>query len=145
MNINKNYFITLGISVLVMITICVIVLMLMLPKQSSVSKGTINNYEQISKAEYTFEATKDISSEPLTKQYSITTEDMNGFKSTSQYQTGNTDPFAPVSASSSGSGNSTTTNKTTTTQGTTTQAQTEATNKTTNSNGGVANPSSTTK
>ena len=44
MNINKNYLITLGVSVLVMITICVIVLMLMLPKQSSVSKGTIVKY-----------------------------------------------------------------------------------------------------
>lgn len=143
MNINKNYLITLGISVLVMITLCVIVLMLMLPKQSSVAKGTINNYEQISKSDYTFEATKDISSEPLKKQYSITAEDMSGFKSTNQYKTGNTDPFAPVGEGSSGS--STTTNKTTTTQGTTSQAQTEATNKTTNSNGGVSNPPSTTK
>lgn len=142
MNINKNYLITLGISVLVMITVCVIVLMLMLPKQSSVAKGTINNYEQISKSDYTFEATKDISSEPLKKQYSITAEDMSGFKSTNQYKTGNTDPFAPVGKSSSGSS---TTNKTTTTEGTTSQAQTEATNKTTNSNGGVANPPSTIK
>lgn len=145
MNVNKNYFITLGISVLVMITICVIVLMLMLPKQSSVAKGTIKEYEQISKSEYTFEATKDITSEPLTKQYSITAEDMTGFKSTSQYKTGNTDPFAPVSGTSSNSGSSTTTDKTTTTQGTTTQTQIEATNKTTNSNGGVANPNATTK
>ena len=145
MNVNKNYLITLGVSVLVMITIAVIVLMLMLPKQSSVSKGTIKSYEQISKSEYTFEATKDITSEPLTKQYSITTEDMSGYKSTSQYQTGNTDPFAPISNGSNSSSTSTTTNRTTTTQGTTTQAQTEATNKTTNSNGGVANPSATTK
>ena len=145
MNMNKNYLITFGISFLVMLTVAVIVFMLMLPKQSNVSKGTITNYEQISKSDYTFEATKDITSEPLTKQYSISTEDMSGFKYTNQYTTGNTDPFAPVSEENSNSGESNTTNKTTTTQGTTTQAQTEATNKTTNSNGGTASPPSTTK
>lgn len=136
MNINKNYLLTLGISVLVMLTISVIVLMLMLPKQSSIAKGTIKNYDNISKSEYTFEATKAISSEPLKKQYSITSEDMSGYKSSSQYKTGNTDPFA---ASESTKNNSNSTNNSTTSK------QDEATNKTTNSNGGVANPPSTSK
>lgn len=140
MNINKNYLLTFGISVLVMITISIIVLMLMLPKQSSVAKGTIKSYDSISKSEYTFEATKAISSEPLKKQYSISSEDMSGYKYNSQYKTGNTDPF-----SESGSSNSETSSNSTTTTTTTSESQNEATNKTTNSNGGVENPPSTSK
>ena len=142
MNINKNYLLTFGISVLVMLTISIIVLMLMLPKQSSVAKGTIKSYDSISKSEYTFEATKAISSEPLKKQYSISAADMSGFKYNTQYKTGNTDPFSESESSNSEtSSNSTTTTTTTTTS----EKQNEATNKTTNSNGGVANPPATSK
>ena len=139
MNINKNYLLTFGLSVLVMLTISIIVLMLMLPKQSSVAKGTIKSYDSISKSEYTFEATKAISSEPLKKQYSISSEDMSSFKYNSQYKAGNTDPFSELKDSNGEtSDNSTTDNNTT-------ETQKEATNKTTNSNGGVANPPSTSK
>lgn len=139
MNINKNYLLTFGISVLVMLTISIIVLMLMLPKQSSVAKGTIKSYDSISKSEYTFEATKAISSEPLKKQYSISSDDMSGFKYNSQYKAGNTDPFSELKDSNGEtSDNSTTDNNTT-------ETQKEATNKTTNSNGGVANPPTTSK
>lgn len=146
MNSNKNYLVTLGVSALIMITLSVIIFMLMLPKQSSVSKGAIKEYEQMPKSQYTFESTKDISSEPLTKQYSITTEDMNDFKATSQYKTGNSDPFAPKSSSSSSTSTSSSTGSTgVTTNNTTTSAQQEAVNRTTNSNGGVANPEATGK
>lgn len=142
MNINKNYLLTFGISVLVMLTISIIVLMLMLPKQSSVAKGTMKIYDSISKSEYTFEATKAISSEPLKKQYSISADDMSGFKYNTQYKTGNTDPFSESESSNSEtSSNSITTTTTTTTS----EKQNEATNKTTNSNGGVANPPATSK
>ena len=80
-NINKNYFITFGVSLLVMIAIAVTIFMLMLPKQSAITKGVVQDYQSISKSEYTFEATKAISSEPLKKQYSISSDDMNSFKS----------------------------------------------------------------
>lgn len=139
MNINKNYLLTFGISVLVMLTISIIVLMLMLPKQSSVAKGTIKSYDSISKSEYTFEATKAISSEPLKKQYSISSEDMSAFKYSSQYKAGNTDPFSEVKASNGETGNNSTTDTNTS------ETQKEAENKTTNSNGGVANPPATSK
>ena len=69
-----------------MIAIAVIVFMLMLPKQSAITKGVVQDYQSISKSEYTFEATKAISSEPLKKQYSISSDDMNSFKSNSQYK-----------------------------------------------------------
>lgn len=96
MNINKNYLLTVGISALGMIAILIILLMIFLPKQTMVSKGNVNNYEKIQNSEYTFEATKDISSESLTKQYTITGNDMDEFKQTNQYKPGNTDPFVPI-------------------------------------------------
>ncbi len=138
MEINKNHFITLGVSFLVMLAIFVVVFMLMLPKQSSVTKANVSNYEKISKSQYTFESTKNITSEPLKKQYSVTSDDMREYKSNNQYTTGNTDPFAPE-------GNASQNNSNTTKLVTTTQTKNEAINKTTNSNGGVANPPSTDK
>ena len=48
-NINKNYFITFGVSLLVMIAIAVTVFMLMLPKQSAITKGVVQDYQSISK------------------------------------------------------------------------------------------------
>ncbi len=138
MEINKNHFITLGVSFLVMLAIFVVVFMLMLPKQSSVTKANVSNYEKISKSQYTFESTKNITSEPLKKQYSVTSDDMREYKSNNQYTTGNTDPFAPEDNASQNNSN-------TTKLVTTTQTKNEAINKTTNSNGGVANPPSTDK
>lgn len=151
MNINKNYFITFGISLLVMIAIAVIVFMLMLPKQSSVTKGVIQDYQGISRSEYTFEATKQISSEPLKKQYSISSEDMTSFKSNNQYKTGNNDPFAETTTSKTNSSGNNTTNKNNSnnvgnsSSNSNTKEQQEANDKTTNSNGGVANPPATSK
>ena len=81
-----------------MLTIAIIVFLLMLPKQSSAVKGTIKPYEQIQKTQYTFEATRDITSEPLKKQYSISSDDMSGFRYNNQYVPGNTDPFAESSS-----------------------------------------------
>lgn len=138
MEINKNHFITLSVSFLVMLAIFVVVFMLMLPKQSSVTKANVSNYEKISKSQYTFESTKNITSEPLKKQYSVTSDDMREYKSNNQYTTGNTDPFAPEDNASQNNSN-------TTKLVTTTQTKNEAINKTTNSNGGVANPPSTDK
>ena len=121
-----------------MLAFFVVIFMLMLPKQSSVTKANVSNYEKISKSQYTFESTKDITSEPLKKQYSVTSDDMREYKSNNQYKTGNTDPFAPE-------GNVSQSNSNTTKPVTTTQTKNEAINKTTNSNDGVANPPSTNK
>lgn len=129
--------------------------MLMLPQQVQVVKGNINKYDSISKSEYTFESTKDITSDSLIKEYTITDEDMNKFKSTNQYKVGNSDPFSPsessqnttTSAGSTGS-NNTTTSSTNNSTGASTSNTTDAAvtqEKITNSNGGVANPPSTSK
>lgn len=154
---NKNHFMVLGISALAMLTIAIIVFLLMLPKQSSAVKGTIKPYEQIQKTQYTFEATRDITSEPLKKQYSISSDDMSGFRYNNQYVPGNTDPFAESSSgsgsssgsskggNSSGSSSSGSSGSSSGTGGSSEQAQQEAKDKSTNSNGGTPNPASTGK
>src|SRR5574344_2569928 len=144
MSNTKNYLITFGVSLVVMIAILILVLIIMLPKQSSTVKGTINSYNEISKSEYTFESTKDISSQPLTRKYSVSSDDMNTYKTNSQYQTGNTDPFKPVTDTTTSNSTSTTTTANNT-NSTSSQATQQAQQKTTNSNGGGSNPPATSK
>lgn len=138
--VKKEYIITFSVSALVFITVSVIMLMLMLPQQTHVIEGNVEEYETISKSKYTFETTKDISSENLKKQYGVSSQDMSTFKSNSQYKAGNSDPFSPSTA-----GTNTSTNGTTTTDNTDVTSSTTTQDKITNSNGGVENPPSTNK
>lgn len=120
----------------------------MLPQQVQVVKGNINKYESITKSQYTFESTKDISSDSLVKQYTITDNDMNKFRSNNQYRPGNSDPFSPTaSGTSSNSGSNTTTSSSGSSSSSGSQASNDAVTqeKITNSNDGVANPPSTSK
>ncbi len=133
---NKSYIITFGISVLVLATIGIIALMLFIPQKVNVIEGNINKYETITKSEFTFESTKDISKEALMKEYSISADELAAFKAKNQYNPGNSDPFTPNSTSTESTGSSQVSSNTT--------AQ-SASDKTTNSNGGVANPTSTNK
>lgn len=144
---NKSYLITFSISVLVITSIAIIALMLMLPQQVQVLEGNINKYDSIKKSEYSFESTKDITNESLLKQYSITDEDITSFKTKKQYQPGNSDPFAPATNNQTGGGTSG--NNGGTSSGNdntdTSSGSQAATDKTTNSNDGIANPPSTNK
>lgn len=135
----KEYVLTFSISFLVIVTVFIILLMLVLPQQVQVLEGNINKYDTITKSEYTFESTKDISEESLKKQYTITAEDMSTFKSTNQYKAGNSDPFSPTATDVTNSGNTSTSGNNQTSGSTSTQ------DKITNSNGGVANPPSINK
>lgn len=144
----KTYIITFSISVLSLFSIAIISLMLMLPQQSQILEGNVNTYEAIKKSEYTYEATKNLQETNLVKDYSITSQDILTFKNTKKYTSGNSDPFIPLNetttnGSKAGTTTTTNTNGTTTTTGTNTTTST--TEKTTNSNGGVANPVSTNK
>lgn len=144
---NKKYIITFSISVLVLFSIAIIAFMLMLPQNTSVIDSSVNKYESIDKSDYQYEQTKDISKDALLQEYTITQQNMESFKNTNQYKPGNSDPFAPSGSSEGGStGNSTSggTTSNSTTNSTTSTSQ-QATTKTTNSNGGVANPPSTNK
>ena len=146
----KEYILTFSISVLVIATIFVILMMLMLPQQVQLLSGNINEYDSISKSKYTFESTKDVSSETLKRQYSVTSEDMNTFSNTRQYQAGNSDPFsASESSNTNGNGNSSSNSGSgSNSTGSSNSAGTiseETQQKITNSNNGVANPSTSGK
>lgn len=132
----KTYIITFSISVIVVFSVGIIALMLMLPQSVAVASGTVKEYEGITKSDYTYSQTKDISKESLLKEYNVSSNDITTYETKDQYNPGNSDPFTVIGTSSSGS-TGTTKNTTGTTDTTTT--------KTTNSNGGVANPVTTTK
>ena len=140
----KTYILTFSISFLVVISVCVILLMLMLPQQVQILGGNINKYDAISKSRYTFESTKDISSEALTKQYTITDEDMNTFKNNNQYKAGNSDPFSPSDTVTTGDGNNSS-NGSSSNGNNQSSGSTSTQDKITNSNGGTPNPPSTGK
>ena len=128
---NKSYIITFGISILVFASLVLIALMLMTPQQKAVIEGNINKYDTITKSEFTFESTKDITLEALMKQYGISADEMAAFRARNQYNPGNSDPFTDPNAvlDEDIDGNT---------------AQ-DANNKTTNSNGGTRNPAATSK
>jgi hypothetical protein len=132
----KTYIITFSISVIVMFSVGVISLMLMLPQAVTVDSGTVKEYDGITKSEYTYNQTKDISKESLLKEYNVSNQDINTYEKKDQYNPGNSDPFTVSGASSSG---------TTGTTGTSTGTTDTTTTKITNSNGGVANPATTSK
>ena len=144
----KEYLITLGVSFLVTVSVFVILLMLMLPQQVQLLEGNINKYDSISKSKYTFESTKDISTDTLVKKYAVTSEDMDTFLRNRQYKPGNSDPFTPIgtddsSSSTSGASGSGGTTSGGGTSNSDTEVQTKE--KITNSNGGVENPPSVNK
>lgn len=126
----KQAVITFSISVIAISTICVILLMLMIPQQSSNISGSVSNYEQINRSNYTFEKTKDISKDSLVRQYIITPDLLASFNKKNQYNPGNVNPFSTADEVNKSINNSN---------------QNTATNNTTNSNGGISNPSSTNK
>lgn len=150
----KVYIITFCISVLSIFSVSIILLMLMLPQQTQVSEVNVKEYEGIKLEEFKFEKTKELQETNLVKDYSITMDDISSFKNNDQYNSGNSDPFSPSasedSASTGTTGNTGTTGTTGSTSttgntGTTGTTSTATTQKITNSNGGVENPSSTNK
>lgn len=148
---NKSFAVTFSISVIILAAASVIMLMLLLPKQLISLETSVENYTGVEKANYTYTKTKDISKEALLKEYKISSNDIINFKNTKGYIPGNSDPFAReeetndststgTNTSSGNKNNSSGTNNSSTSNG----AQ-EAKDKTTNSNGGIENPPSTSK
>lgn len=138
---NKSFIITFSVSIIIFATAAVIMLMLLLPKQLVSLKTSVEKYQSIEKANYTYTKTKDISKEALLKEYKVSYDDMNVFKDQYKYVPGNSDPFYR-------GGSTSTTVGTGKTSGNTASAATpaeQAKQKTTNSNGGVPNPESTSK
>ncbi|MDD3303727.1 MAG: hypothetical protein PHP54_02305 [Clostridia bacterium] len=128
---NKKYILTFSISVLVLTTIVIISLMILLPQTTTIVESSIDKYDSISKSEYLYTKTKDISKEALIQQYTISDTEMTTFKNKNQYKPGNSDPFTPASSDTEGEGGS--------------GSGSNAEENTTNSNGGTPNPPSTGK
>lgn len=151
----KVYIITFCISVLSIFSVSIILLMLMLPQQTQVSEVSVKEYEGIKLEEFKFENSKELNETNLIKDYSITMDDINNYKKNDLYNSGNSDPFSPsASAENLQTGTNTQNNTTTSNLDTGTTSNNDTSNtttsaatiqKTTNSNGGVENPSSTNK
>lgn len=135
----KEYIITFCISFLVLSTVVVISLMILVPQQTTVIKNTVDEYTSIKKSDYEFKQTNSLTFEELDKRYEITSDEMSIFKKNNQFVPGNSDPFSAPSTVTEdvGTGKNPTANEG--------QSNTSTTDKITNSNGGVANPESTTK
>lgn len=140
---NKSFLITFSVSVIIFATAAVIMLMLLLPKQLVSLKTSVEKYEGIEKSNYTYTKTKDISKEALLKEYKISSDDISKFRNEYKYIPGNSDPFYRYTGSEEGSSDAGTTNSGDSSN--TVSAQEQAIQRTTNSNGGIANPESTTK
>ncbi|MNP55493.1 hypothetical protein D3C76_1501480 [compost metagenome] len=98
----------------------------MTPQQINVVDSNVKEYKGITKSEYTYQQTKNISKESLVQEYDISQDDILNFQKYNTYKPGNSDPFTP--ASDVGTTNPDTSK-----------------DDTTNSNGGNANPDSSNK
>ena len=145
----KSFIITFSISVIVFATAAVVMLMLLLPKQLISIKTSVEKYQSIEKANYTYTKTKDISKEALLKEYKVSYTDMDVYKNEYKYRPGNSDPFYRYVEDTSTKTTNTNTNNSssssTSSSSTSSSSNLTAEQKTTNSNGGIANPASTTK
>ncbi|CCZ56650.1 unknown [Clostridium sp. CAG:1219] len=147
---NKSFAVTFSISVIILAAASVIMLMLLLPKQLISLETSVENYTGVEKANYTYTKTKDISKEALLKEYKISSNDIINFKNKKGYIPGNSDPFARKEETNDGTSTGTNTsgnknNSNGTNNSSTSSSAQEAKDKTTNSNGGIENPPSTSK
>lgn len=140
---NKPFVITFSVCIIIFSTAAVVMLMLLLPKQLVSLQTSVEVYQGIEKSNYTYVKTKDISKEALLKEYKVTNDNIAEFKRTYKYVAGNSDPFyrpsENVDTTVDNNNNNNVSNG-----GSTSGSQT-AQDKTTNSNGGIKNPESTTK
>lgn len=132
----KEYILTFCISFLIIATVVVISLMMLIPQQTTVTENAVEKYSTITKSEYEFKENNSLTFESLTREYTITSDQLAAFKSKKQYAVGNSDPFT---AHASGNTNSNTSGTVNSNNITSTE------DKITNSNGGVKNPASTGK
>lgn len=136
---DKKYILTFSISFLVLATIVIITLMILLP-QATIIDASLEEYDSISKSDYLYTKTKDISKEALIQQYTISDTEMTTFKNKNQYDPGNSDPFTPYSYNEVIDNNNSSSNSSNNNN-----SSQNTTDKITNSNGGTPNPPSTNK
>ena len=151
----KEYILTFGIAFLVLAAVVVVSLMILMPQRVTVRAESISEYSAIRKSDYTFNQTNSVSFDSLEKTYTITDTQIQKFKSNNQYVAGNSDPFTLEETSASdttnttnntnGSSNNSSSNNNSNSNSNSTSNSNNTVDKITNSNGGVANPPSTSK
>ncbi|MCX8073983.1 MAG: hypothetical protein N2749_00140 [Clostridia bacterium] len=102
---NKKYIIVFSISVMLMTTLGIIMLMLMTPQQVSVVDIEDKTYTPITRSNYTYTQTKNITKDSLVKEYVINSEDMAYLERQNAYNPGNTNPFTPATEDTTGGNN----------------------------------------
>lgn len=155
---NKAYVITFSVSVLILASVAAVLLLIVLPDNVGLLEGNTGEYESMSKTKYTYQSTKNITTDITQRDYIVTNDQISSYEKQYLYVPGNSDPFSPkveeitdetgnTSGTTSGTTNTTTSGTKTGTTTTTTNntSKSEAEQKTTNSNGGVKNPESTGK
>lgn len=98
---SKNSWIMFGMIAVVIISIVLVALLILVPQSNPAINNTVEEYESITKTDFSYTQSKDISEESMKETYSITSEDVKEGKASKTYKQGNTDPFAVPQASSS--------------------------------------------
>jgi len=153
--LKKTYIITFSITIIVLLTVSIVALMVLLPQQSTVLDSSIAKYDSIKKSDYVYEQTKDLTRDALVKEYTITDEQMDKFRTDNKYVSGNSDPFTPNNVITNNNGNNSNNNNNSNSNNNNnsnsssvnnnSNTSNSTTQKITNSNGGQANPPSTNK
>ncbi len=88
---NRKYIISFVTTSTFIIAFSTILFMIMLPQ--SINITNVDSYVDIDKEDFKFEETKNILDESLTRQYNVTSEDIENFKNANEYKIGNQNPF----------------------------------------------------
>ena len=99
----RNSWIVFGMTAIVIISIVLVALLILVPQGELTTIDIYDDYGSFDESDYTYTQSKDISEEGMKETYSVTSEDINEGKASKLYNQGNTNPFADVSAGSSGS------------------------------------------
>lgn len=92
---SKNSWVILISTVIVVIAIAIVMLLILIP-QAEVSMTT-EEYESITKLDYTYEPTKEDIDTKLKEQYTVTTNKVSEGIKDDYYDPGNENPFTPDS------------------------------------------------
>ncbi len=91
----KNFIIATLVSAIIFIPVTVILLMIMIPQTKMDEVQTSEKYVPIEQENYKFDNTKNITSDTLTKEYSVTNGQLDNYENKNLYVPGNANPFTP--------------------------------------------------
>lgn len=92
---SRNTWIILISVVIVIVSMALVLLLILIPQVDTVS--SIEEYQSITKSDYTYTPTKDDVETQLIEQYSVTSKDVKNGVNSKDYIPGNDNPFTPNS------------------------------------------------